>query len=100
MTITAATDLPVPRPSVVWAKLPDGGVLFTPEDEVYYGLNLVAASVWEQLGRPDGSMEKLCAEVLHRFPGASPEQIRVDVAELFDELNRAGLVHTAARPAA
>jgi hypothetical protein len=85
-------SLPVARPTVVWVKLPDGAVLFMPETEVYYGMNLVAASAWELLPQSGDSMDQLCSLIRERFPDAALEQIRTDMTALFDDLDRAGLV--------
>ena len=87
-----SASLPVPQPTVVWVELPDGAVLFAPETEVYYGMNVVAASVWELLPQAADSMDKLCSLVQERFPDAELEQIRTDVVALLDDLERAGLV--------
>jgi Coenzyme PQQ synthesis protein D (PqqD) len=84
--------LPVARPTIVWVKLPDGAVLFDPETEVYYGMNVVAASVWELLPEAAGDVEKLCSLVQERFRDAELEQIRTDVLALLDDLEHAGLV--------
>jgi hypothetical protein len=73
-------------------KLPDGAVLFAPETEVYYGMNPVAASVWELLPDSADSLDTLCSLVQERFPDATIDQIRVDVAALLEDLERAGLV--------
>lgn len=96
-----SASLPVPQPTVVWVELPDGAVLFAPETEVYYGMNVVAASVWELLPQAADSMEKLCSLIQDRFPDAELEQIRTDVVALLDDLERAGLVDcTSAKTAA
>jgi hypothetical protein len=90
------TRLPSVRPNLAWTKLADGAVLFVPETEVYYAMNGVAALVWELLPQHAHSIEALCAAVGERFPDATPEQIRDDVGELLDELNRSGLVESMA----
>lgn len=91
VTTDLLASLPVPRSTVVWVELPDGAVLFTPENEVYYSMNAVATSIWEFLPQvPD--MDALCLSVSRRFPDASLHQIRVDVIALLDELALAGLV--------
>lgn len=91
VTTDLQAALPVPRSTVVWVKLPDGAVLFTPEDEVYYSMNAVATLVWESLtGVAD--MSALCSSVRQCFPDAETDQIRADVSALLDELAGAGLV--------
>lgn len=72
-------------------KLPDGAVLFLPETEVYYGMNTVAAMVWELLPQAADSLDKLCSLIQERFPDAELEQIRSDVVALLDDLEQAGL---------
>lgn len=91
VTTEPMAALPVPRTTVVWVRLPDGAVLFTPEDEVYYSLNAVATLIWESLpGVAD--MDALCSTVRECFPDVEAGQIRADVIALLDELTGAGLV--------
>lgn len=99
MTTDLLASLPVPRSTVVWVKLPDGAVLFTPEDEVYYSMNAVATSIWEFLPHV-ADMDALCSSVHQRFPDAEPDPMRADVVALLDELARAGLVDCAGRKSA
>jgi Coenzyme PQQ synthesis protein D (PqqD) len=94
-------SLPVARPGVVWVKLPDGAVLFVPETEVYYGMNVVATSVWELLPQAADKLDNLCCLVQERFPDAELDQIRADVVALLDDLERAGLTEASgAQPVA
>lgn len=86
--------LPARRPAVVWTRLPDGAVLFCPETEVYYGLNDVGALIWELLSEESLTLEALCDRVLRAFPDAGRDQVREDVDELLDELERSGLLVT------
>lgn len=91
VTTDLLAPLPVPRSTVVWVRLPDGAVLFTPEDEVYYSMNAVATLIWESLpGVTD--IDALCSSVHQSFPGVEKDQIRTDVIALLDELAGAGLV--------
>jgi hypothetical protein len=90
------TQLPTVRSTVAWTKLPDGAVLFSPETEVYYAMNGVAAVIWELLRQNSDSVEALCAAVNARFPDATPEQIRDDVVELLADLERFGLLESLA----
>jgi hypothetical protein len=76
----------------VWINLPDGAVLFSPETEVYYGLNDVGAVIWEQLEKRIPSIDLLCEAVHERFPDATLEQIRADVLELLTDFSENGLV--------
>ncbi|MDB4870325.1 MAG: hypothetical protein JWL97_1329 [Gemmatimonadales bacterium] len=76
----------------MWINLPDGAVLFSPETEVYYGLNNVGAVIWEQLREGIPSMDLLCEAVQERFPDATLDQIRADVLELLGDFSENGLV--------
>jgi Coenzyme PQQ synthesis protein D (PqqD) len=95
VSASISESLPVARPSVVWVNLPDGAVLFLPETEVYYGMNTVAAAVWELLPQSADSLDKLCSLILERFPDADLEQIRADTIALLEDLERAGLTEAA-----
>ncbi|MGZ5120701.1 MAG: PqqD family protein [Burkholderiales bacterium] len=91
VTTDLLASLPVPRSTIVWVKLPDGAVLFKPEDEAYYSLNAVGTLIWERL--PEAAdMDALCSSVHQHFPDAEAGQMRADVVALLDELTRAGLV--------
>lgn len=87
-----ATALPRANPAVVYRKMPDGAVLFSPESEEYFGLNETAACVWENLPPVSGSMEELCAAVLRTFPDAGAERVNHDVPLLVASLVEAGLL--------
>ena len=76
----------------MWIHLPDGAVLFSPETEVYYGMNSVAAAIWELLPQSGGTMDMLCSAIGKRFPDALLGQIHTDVVDLLGELERSGLV--------
>lgn len=78
--------------AIAWTKLPDGAVLFSPETEVYFGMNDVATLIWDLLSRNPSSQDALCLAVHEQFPGVSLEQVRQDVAELLQELTSNGLV--------
>lgn len=95
MNCSVAQSLPIPRATVVWINLPDGAVLFSPETEVYYGLNNVGSVIWEQLRERIPSLELLCEAVHERFPDATLEQIRADVLELLSDFSKNGLVDSA-----
>lgn len=85
-------SLPSIRSTVAWTRLPDGAVLFSPETEVYYAMNGVAALIWELLPRHSESVDALAAAVSERFTDVRLEQIRADVIELLADLERSGLV--------
>ncbi len=86
--------LPRPKSSVVYRAMPDGGVLFSPADETYFGLNQTGACVWENLAPVRSTIDEVCAEVTKRFPDAPPELVREDVGNLLKELEEGGLVES------
>jgi hypothetical protein len=90
------TSLPSVRSTVPWTKLPDGAVLFSPDTEVYYAMNGVAAAIWELLSQNKYNFDELCAALSERFPDATPEDIRGDIIEFLDDLAHSGLVDSAA----
>lgn len=83
--------LPAPHPQVIHQALPDGAVLFSTADEVYFGLNAVASRVWELLAPGLETVEELCAALQLEYPDASPDTIRADVLELLEQLDASGL---------
>lgn len=96
MSDCMTTSLPSVRATVPWTKLPDGAVLFSPDTEVYYAMNGVAAAIWELLSQATYTIDELCAAVSERFPDATPQEIRADIIELLDELAASGLVEATA----
>ena len=87
--------LPRVRPDVAWTAVGDGAVLYCTTRELYYGVNEVAAFVWEQLPTEGTSLDALCSAVGDRYPDADPAQVRADVIELLDDLARCGLLASA-----
>ena len=85
--------LPRVKPDIVWTTVSDGLVLFSTDRELYYGANLVAALIWEQLVAGVGTFEEICTAVAQRYPDADREQIRLDVGELLRDFEQHGLVH-------
>ena len=83
------SNVPAPRASVVWTKMPDGAVLFSTETEVYYSLNALGAFIWALLPR---SVDELCAAVEDEYSGATREQIQADVTELLKNLELSALI--------
>jgi len=83
--------LPAPHPAVVFQALDEGGVLFSTDDEVYYGLNRLGARVWELLTVAQ-SLAELRAELEVMHPDTPPATLEADVAELLDQLRDARLV--------
>ena len=85
--------LPVANPKVIYKALLDGeAVLFSTEEEVYFGLNEVGARVWELLPPATNSLDELCAALSVQYPDADPAVIRADVMELIAELSNHRLV--------
>jgi hypothetical protein len=72
--------------------MPDGGVLFSPADETYFGLNLTGACIWENLAPVRTTIDEVCAEVTKRFPDAELAVVREDVGRLLKDLEEGGLV--------
>lgn len=89
---TVAVVLPAANPNVVYRALPDGAVLFSAEDEVYFGLNITGAFVWERLRPACDTVDELAAALHERFPEVALETAREDVVELLAALADAGLV--------
>lgn len=83
--------LPTANPSVIFKTLPDGAVLFSPHEEIYFGLNEVGAQVWQLLPSANGSVDALCRAIGARYPEVDATTIRQDVTELLDDLVREGL---------
>lgn len=92
-----ASRLPIPNPEVIHRSLPDGAVLFSTVDEVYFGLNAVASRVWELLPPVLGTLGEMCRTLEAEYPEAASATIREDVAELLEHLRANGL--TAPAPA-
>ena len=91
MPSTGDSPLPAPHPAVVYQALEEGGVLFSTEGEVYYGLNRVGAQVWELL-TVASSLAELCAELERMHPETPLSTLNADVADLLDRLQDARLL--------
>lgn len=78
--------LPVANPKVIFKALSDGAVLFSTEDEVYFGLNEVGARVWQLLPPKLATLDELCTAIAGHYPEVDPGVIRQDVTELISEL--------------
>lgn len=87
--------LPTANPSVIFQKLDDGAVLFSPETELYFGLNAVGALVWELLPPHTDSLDALCAVVADSYADVPASTIRTDVEELLEQLVAEGLARRA-----
>lgn len=96
MSYLSQTDpLPTASPFVMYRQLPDGAVLFSSVEEVYFGLNPTGAFVWEHLAPMCSTVDEVCVEVGRRFPGADPDRVRQDVSRLLRELTANRLVQPA-----
>lgn len=84
--------LPFANPKVIYKTLSDGAVLFSTEEEVYFGLNPVGAKVWELLPPVSSTLDDLCAKIAGQYPEVDPAVIRADVIELIAELTSHRLV--------
>ena len=91
--------LPTRNEAVIYRPLSEGAVLFSLTDEVYFGLNAVAAEVWEMLPPAHMSFESLCAELAARHPEVPAGDLRADVLELLTSLQSFGLLIPATEPA-
>jgi PqqD family protein of HPr-rel-A system len=68
-------------------------VMFDVETGKYYGLNEMAATIWQTLLTPITG-EALCAGLLKTFD-VSPEKCRAEVAAFLSKLEAKGLVRQA-----
>lgn len=84
--------LPIRNPAVIYQALAEGGVLFSPEDEIYFGLNPVGAEVWELLPPRCGDLQMLVSVLKARYPDVGREEIVADVTELVEQLRADRLV--------
>jgi hypothetical protein len=87
-----STPLPKARADVIFQLVPDGAVLLSTRDEIYYGLNEVGAEIWTLLVGAPLSVELLCSALGARYPEVPQAELRVDVLELLADLAQAGLV--------
>ena len=84
--------LPTRNPKVIFKALATGAVLYSTEEEVYFGLNPVGVRVWEMLPPVHRTLDEVCRAIAAEYPDVSESVIRSDVAELLDEMSRLGLV--------
>ena len=67
--------------------------MLDPERSRYYGLNEVAASIWELLERPS-TVAEICGNLTAEYH-VDPDACREQVSEFVKELADAGLVDVA-----
>lgn len=84
--------LPAPAPDVLYQALQDGAVLFSPSNEIYFGLNHVGARIWELLPPATRTLDELVDRVAASYPDAPPDRIRRDAQALLADLGYNGLV--------
>lgn len=93
------TPLPISAPTTVFRRLPEGGVLFSTETEVYFGVGLVGAQIWELLPPATQTVEEMVENLASIYHDVPVSQIRVDVERFLSELLSSGLVTPVASPA-
>jgi len=84
--------LPVPNPKVLFKSMSDGAVLFSTDNEVYFGLNSVGARVWELLPPACETFDELCSRLSTEYPEVPRSIIETDVKELLSDLSSHKLV--------
>jgi coenzyme PQQ synthesis protein D (PqqD) len=80
------TPLPSPAPSTIFKPLAEGGVLFSTSTEVYFGVNVIGARIWELLPPATATFEELCTTLASQYHDVSEAQIRRDVKAFLDDL--------------
>jgi hypothetical protein len=86
------TRLPKPVNGAVFKRLPEGGVLFSTESEVYFGVGVVGARIWELLPPVTQTVEEMVDKLVAQYHDVSAAQIRADVDRFLQELLTNGLV--------
>ncbi len=84
--------LPVPQPKVLFKAMSDGAVLFSTDNEVYFGLNSVGARIWELLPPVCATFDELCTRLSAEYPEVGRSIIEADVKELLGDLTAHKLV--------
>jgi hypothetical protein len=67
-------------------------VLFSTETEVYFGVGVVGAHIWELLPPASHTVEEMVAILGSKYGDVPVKQIRVDVERFLAELLSNGLV--------
>jgi hypothetical protein len=76
----------------MFQELEDGAVLFSSEEELYFGLNHVGVAIWRLLPPASQSFDDLCTALGALYPDATRDTLATDAAALLDELRRERLV--------
>ena len=84
--------LPTRNPQIIFKALATGAVLYSPQEEVYFGLNSVGVRVWQLLPPACRHLDDVCRTLVREYPDAPADMIRADVVELLEELEKLGLV--------
>jgi hypothetical protein len=95
-----AQPLPAPAPGAIFRPVGVGGVIFSTETEIYFGVNAIGVRVWELLPPATATVGELCAIVAGEHTDASDEQVRADVRSFLDALIANQLVTTPSANAA
>ena len=90
----AVALLPVPSPRVIFRSVAEGGVLFSTDTEIYFGVNAVGARIWDLLPPASATVGELCATMALSYPEAGEKRIGNDVRSFLEELIAHGLVVT------
>ena len=98
-TVQRIEVLPTRNPKVIFKALASGAVLYSTEEEVYFGLNPVGVRVWELLPPAHQTLDEVCRVLASEYPDVEEAVIRADVSELLDDLLKLGLVQPASSPA-
>jgi hypothetical protein len=86
------TPLPVPAPGAIFKRLPEGAVVFSTESEVYFGVGIVGARIWDLLPPATATVEEMVANLSAQYRDVPASQIRSDVERFLGELLSHGLV--------
>jgi hypothetical protein len=80
------------NPGVLCQSVTEGAILLDPGQEVYYGLNVVGAQVWELLPASFSDLTPIIEEIARRYPEVEQEVLRADITELVQDLQANGLL--------
>lgn len=89
MTITA-TDRIVRSDEPVWSPVGDELVMMSVENGKYYGMNDIAATIWERLEAPV-TAGCLCEDLLRSFD-VGRDECEKDVLNFLELLRKKGLI--------
>lgn len=91
-TSMANTRLPKPKSDLIFKTLADGGLIFSPQLEVYFSVNAVGARVWNMLPPVTDTLDALVSTLAQEYSDVTADVIRADVEELLEEFMTQGLV--------